>query len=106
MLTHGNLTFLTVAWSADLHCLQPEDVVLHCAPLSHGAGFHALVAVARGGHNVVHARFEPAAVLDAIPRHGITSTWLVPTQIWRLDEDALDNTDLSSLQRIIYGGSP
>lgn len=107
VLTHGNLTFVTVAWCADLHCLQPEDVVLHCAPLSHGAGFNALVAVARGAHNVVHARFEPPAVLDAIPRHGITATWLVPTQIRRLlDEDTLDHTDLSSLRRIVYGGSP
>jgi long-chain acyl-CoA synthetase len=107
ILTHGNLTFVTVAWCADLHCLQPEDVVLHCAPLSHAAGFHALVAVARGAHNVVHARFDPAAVLDAIARHGVTAAWLVPTQIRRLlDDDTLDHTDLSSLRRVIYGGSP
>jgi long-chain acyl-CoA synthetase len=107
VLTHGNLTFVTAAWCADLYCLQPEDVVLHCAPLSHAAGFHALVAVARGAHNVVHERFDPAAVLDAIPRHRVTATWLVPTQIRRLlDSGTLDRTDLSSLRRVIYGGSP
>jgi acyl-CoA synthetase (AMP-forming)/AMP-acid ligase II len=107
VLTHGNLTFVTVAWCADLYCLQPEDVVLHCAPLSHAAGFHALVAVARGAHNVLHARFDPAAVLDAIPGHGVTATWLVPTQIRRLlDSATLDRTDLSSLRRVIYGGAP
>lgn len=107
MLTHGNLTFVTVSWCADLQFLQPEDVVLHCAPLSHGAGFQALVAVARGAENVVHARFEPAAVLDAIARHRVTGVWLVPTQIrLLLDDPRLAGADLTSLQRIVYGGAP
>jgi long-chain acyl-CoA synthetase len=107
VLTHANLSFVTVSWCADLHCLQPEDVVLHCAPLSHGAGFHALVAVARGAENVVHARFDPTAVFDAIARHRVNAVWLVPTQIrMLLDDGGLRGADLSSLRRIIYGGSP
>lgn len=107
VLTHGNLTFVTVSWCADLHCLQPEDVVLHCAPLSHGAGFHALAAVARGAENVVHARFDPAAVLEAVARHRVSAVWLVPTQIrMLLDDGGLEGADLSSLRRVIYGGSP
>jgi long-chain acyl-CoA synthetase len=106
-LSHGNLSFVTVSWCADLHCLQPEDVVLHCAPLSHGAGFGALVAVARGAENVVHARFDPPAVLEAIARHRITGIWLVPTQIrMLLDDQGLGRADLSSLERVVYGGSP
>jgi long-chain acyl-CoA synthetase len=107
ILTHANLTFIAVSWCADLHCLQPEDIVLHCAPLSHGAGFHALVAVARGAENVVHARFDPPAVFEAIARHRVSVVWLVPTQIrMLLDDDSLSRADLSSLRRIIYGGSP
>ena len=106
-LTHGNLTFVTVSWCADLQCLQPEDVVLHCAPLSHGAGFHALVAIARAAENVVHPRFDPRAVFEDISRRHVTSVWLVPTQIrLLLDDEGLDHADLSSLQRVIYGGSP
>ena len=107
VLTHGNLTFVTVSWCADLFALQPEDVVLHCAPLSHGAGFHALTAVARGAENVVLARSEPGAILDAIARHRVTAAWLVPTQIrMLLDHPDLEGADLSSLASVVYGGSP
>jgi len=106
-LTHGNLTFVTVSWCADLQCLQPEDVVLHCAPLSHGAGFHALAAIARAAGNVIHPLFDPSVVLEDISRYQVTSVWLVPTQIrLLLDDKGLEHADLSSLQRVIYGGSP
>ncbi|GAA5123616.1 long-chain fatty acid--CoA ligase [Haloechinothrix salitolerans] len=107
ILTHANLAFMVVSWCADLHQLQPEDVVLHCAPLSHGAGFHALVTVARGAHALVHDRFDPAVVLDAIAAHRVTATWLVPTQIrMLLDHPSLATADLSSLTHIVYGGAP
>lgn len=107
VLTHANLTFATVSWCADLNPLQPEDVVLHCAPLSHGAGFHALAAVARGAGNVVQARSEPGEILAAIARHRVSAVWLVPTQIrMLLDHPDLDRTDLSSLTSVVYGGSP
>ncbi|WP_067068744.1 acyl-CoA synthetase [Carbonactinospora thermoautotrophica] len=107
ILTHANLRFAVVSWCADLHQVQPEDVVLHCAPLSHGAGFHALVAVARGACNVILERFSTGAVLETISRHRVTTTWLVPTQIrMLLDDPALDSADLSSLTHVVYGGSP
>ena len=47
MLTHGNLSFVTASWLADLTPMTEADVTLHAAPLSHGAGFHALAATAR-----------------------------------------------------------
>ena len=107
VLTHGILTFAAVSWCADLYSIQPEDVVLHCAPLSHGAGFHALTAVARGAENVVLPRSDPGEILAAIARHRVTATWLVPTQIrMLLDHPDLDGTDLSSLATIVYGGAP
>ena len=57
--------------------------------------------------NVVHDRFSTGAVLDAINRHRVTTTWLVPTQIrMLLDDPSLDSTDLSSLSHVVYGGSP
>jgi acyl-CoA synthetase (AMP-forming)/AMP-acid ligase II len=81
--------------------------VLHCAPLSHGAGFHALTAVARGAENVVLARSDPGEILAAIARHRVTAAWLVPTQIrMLLDHPDLDGADLSSLVSVVYGGSP
>jgi long-chain acyl-CoA synthetase len=107
LLTHANLAFVVVGWCADLHHMGPEDVVLHCAPLSHGAGFHALTAVARGAEQIVHRRFDAAAVLREIADSRVTTTWVVPTQLRRLlDDDSFETTDLSSLNRLIYGGSP
>jgi len=52
MLTHGVLTFVSVSWVADLMPLQPEDVGLHAAPLTHGAGFHALALTMKGATQV------------------------------------------------------
>lgn len=107
ILTHRNLLFLVVAWCADLHPYRPDDTVLHCAPLSHGAGFHALVGLARGAENLVHQRWDPKTFCAAVERYGVTVAWLVPTQIrMLLDSEALDSADLSTLKCVIYGGSP
>lgn len=107
VITHRNLFFVVVSWCADLYCLRAADVVLHCAPLSHGAGFHALTAVARGAQNLVHDRFDPDQVIGDIARYRVTASWLVPTQIRiLLDRRTLAGADLSSLRSLVYGGAP
>jgi long-chain acyl-CoA synthetase len=109
MLTHGNLAVATASWLADLTPMDEHDVTLHAAPLSHGAGFHALAATARGAHQVIPpaTRFDPAAILDLVAHAGVTNTWMVPTQIvMLLDHVADDPPALPTLQRIVYGGAP
>jgi acyl-CoA synthetase (AMP-forming)/AMP-acid ligase II len=109
MLTYGNLTFVSVAWVADLMPLQPEDVGLHAAPLTHGAGFHALALTMKGATQVLlrPAQFDPENFCATVQRHRITNAWLVPTQIKMLLNYAdLGKWDLSSLRWIVYGGSP
>src|SRR5215207_3628742 len=83
MLTHGGLAFVIASWLADLTPMDEHDVTLHAAPLSHGAGFHALAATARAAHQVIPAaqRFDPAAILEQVVEAGVTNTWMVPTQI-------------------------
>ena len=83
MLTHGVLGFVTASWLADLTPLDERDVTLHAAPLSHGAGFHALAATARGALQVIppDPHFDPAGILGLLAAEGVTNTWLVPTQI-------------------------
>ena len=106
VLSHANLIAMIVAWCADLHTVSPEDVVLHCAPLSHAAGFHAVTALARGAHSIIHRRFDAGAVLREIAVRRVTATWMVPTQL-RLTMDVLDtDSDVSSLTHVIYGGAP
>jgi acyl-CoA synthetase (AMP-forming)/AMP-acid ligase II len=107
VITHRNLVFVVVSWCADLYCLRAADVVLHCAPLSHGAGFHALTAVARGAQNLVHDRFDPDQVFGDIARYRVTTSWLVPTQVrMLLDSPALARADLKSVRSLVYGGAP
>jgi long-chain acyl-CoA synthetase len=109
MLTHGNLAFVTASWLADLTPVTEHDVTLHAAPLSHGAGFHALAATARAAHQVIPAgtRFDPEAILGLCASEGVTNTWLVPTQIVML-LDHLGDADpgLPDLRTVVYGGAP
>jgi long-chain acyl-CoA synthetase len=109
ILTHGNLAFATSSWLADLTPMDERDVTLHAAPLSHGAGFHALAATARAAHQVIPpaSRFDPAAILDLVVEQGVTNTWMVPTQIvMLLDHVGDDPPALPTLQRVVYGGAP
>ena len=107
ILTHRNLLHVVLGWCADLYPLEPEDVVLHCAPLSHGAGFLGLAAIARGAENVVHEKWDPARFCADVERFGVTATWLVPTQIRALlDYQGLEARSIASLACIVYGGSP
>lgn len=109
MLSHANLMFVTVGWVADLMPLRPEDVTLHAAPLTHGAGFHALAAIAKGSVNLIPEKptFDADATLELIEREGVTNTWLVPTQVNRLAQSpSLADRDLSRLHSIVYGGAP
>ena len=81
MLTHANLSFVTVSWLADLTPITDADVTLHAAPLTHGAGFHALLADC----NAAPTRSSPTgaassrfAILELMRHTGVTSHRLVP----------------------------
>jgi long-chain acyl-CoA synthetase len=109
MLTYGVLAFVSVGWVADLMSLEPEDVGLHAAPLTHGAGFHALALTMKGATQVLlrPPRFDPENFCATVQRHRVTNAWLVPTQIkMLLNYEDLGKWDLSSLKWIVYGGAP
>ncbi|MGH3666413.1 MAG: long-chain-fatty-acid--CoA ligase [Egibacteraceae bacterium] len=109
MLTHGNLLFVAMGWVVDLMPLTPNDVTLHAAPLTHGAGFHALAAVAKGCRQVLaqEPSFDPDAILELMERERVTNTWMVPTQVHRLiNAPSLPDRDLSALHSLLYGGAP
>ena len=107
MLSHGCLTFVAVSWLADLQRLEPEDVGLVAAPLTHGAGIMALAFVMKGATQVLLHGFDPARFLATVAEEKVTHTWLVPTQIRiLLDSPAMETADLSTLKSIVYGGAP
>jgi fatty-acyl-CoA synthase len=79
---------------------------LTVAPISHVAGTKVLPTLIRGGTVHMLKGFNPEAVLKTIERERINLTLLVPTMIYvMLDHPALDKTDLSSLELLLYGAS-
>ncbi|MFI5593823.1 long-chain fatty acid--CoA ligase [Amycolatopsis sp. NPDC051758] len=106
MLTGRNLE----AMSAITLMSYPFDgrpVYLALAPLTHAAGVLCFPILARGGEVVIMAEPDVGRFLELIERHRVTHTFLPPTLIYMvLGHDALDRTDLSSLQCFWYGAAP
>ncbi len=102
---------LAMLWSADdggWAALGSEDVVLMCMPVSHVAGtMMGLSGLAHGSAVVVMAEFDPAALVETIPRHGVTALVPVPAAILLLlQHPASADADFRSVRRLMYGASP
>jgi len=106
MLTDRNLE----AMSAITLMSYPFDgrpVYLAQTPLTHAAGVLCFPVLARGGEVVIMAKPDAGRFLELIERHRVTHTFLPPTLIYTvLGHEALDRTDLSSLQCFWYGAAP
>ncbi len=106
MLTHANWAAMMRNSMVELPTIEPEDVVLHVAPLSHLSGYVEPTYSARGACHLAHESFEPRAVLEAIERDRVTVLPLVPTMLNMMLPDAEATArDFSSLRTILYGGS-
>jgi acyl-CoA synthetase (AMP-forming)/AMP-acid ligase II len=90
-----------IGWSS-------ESVSLLFVPLFHIGGLWWLVrGLAVGSTNIVLRAFDAAAVLRAIPEYRVTKTCMVPAMAQvLLSEPGCERTDFSSLETIVYGGSP
>ena len=110
VLTHGQLNFVTNNHLADLMPgTTATDASLVVAPLSHGAGAHALSQVARGAKSVLTAgeKFDEEEIWHLVERHRITNLFTVPTILTRMvRHPAVDRFDHSSLRYVIYAGAP
>ena len=110
VLTHGQMGFVVTNHLCDLiPGTTEEDASLVVAPLSHGAGVHQLLQVARGAASVLTeaARLDPAEAWALVERHRVTNMFTVPTILKMLVEhEAVDAHDHSSLRYVIYAGAP
>ena len=102
---HHNMAGFAGAILADFEI--PEGArYLTVAPISHVAGTKVLPTLIRGGTVHMLKGFDPEAVLHTIERERINFTLFVPTMIYvLLDHPALNKTDLSSLELVLYGAS-
>ncbi|SDS66224.1 class I adenylate-forming enzyme family protein [Microlunatus soli] len=105
MVTHRAwIAMLSRFWSA-LPPIGPEDIVLHCAPMSHFGGSVGSAISFRGGAAVTLSRFDADSALDLAAHHRATVLPCVPTILSRLATAAADRTDLATLRAVVYGGS-
>ena len=106
MLTTRNLETMT-AMTLVGYPFAGRPAYLALAPLTHAAGVLCFPVMAAGGRIVVMPKPDVGAFLALIERERITHTFLPPTLIYMLlGHEALDGTDLSSLQCFWYGAAP
>lgn len=110
VLTHGQMTFVVTNHLCDLMPgTTHQDSSLVVAPLSHGAGIHQLVQVARAAKTVLLAgdRFDAEEAWALVERWQVTNAFTVPTILKMLVEHpSVDAYDHSSLRYVIYAGAP
>lgn len=110
VLTHGQMAFVVTNHLADLiPGTTEDDCSIAVAPLSHGAGIHALLNVARGAPTVLlpSDQLEPEVVWQLVERHRVSNLFTVPTIVKMLVEHpAVDAVDHSSLRYMVYAGAP
>jgi acyl-CoA synthetase (AMP-forming)/AMP-acid ligase II len=105
MLSHANLIAGLLATSLG-RPVRRTDVYLYPFPLCHVSGYNVCVHHLHRRPVVLLRRFAPAAVLEAVRKHRVTTMSLAPTMIAMLLDDAgLGAADLSSLRSIGYGAS-
>jgi fatty-acyl-CoA synthase len=109
-LTHGQMAFVVTNHLCDLIPGTTEsDCSIAVAPLSHGAGIHSLLNVARGAATVLlpSEKLDPEIFWQLVERHKVTNLFTVPTIVKILVEHpAVDAYDHSSLRYMIYAGAP
>ena len=83
-------------------------VYLHQTPMFHAASLGGVLGIsATGGVTTSIPLFSPDGAIDAIDRHQVTMTVMVPTMIqMMLDHPAFDAKRLASLRILTYGASP
>jgi long-chain acyl-CoA synthetase len=102
-----NFTFLPMMFG-----IYPDGGNVHfCgSPLYHTAAMNWATASMHLGHCVVlHHKWDAENMLDAIERHKVTTTHVVPTQLVRLcklPEDVKRRYDISSMTHIIHTAAP
>ncbi|WP_052914310.1 class I adenylate-forming enzyme family protein [Protofrankia coriariae] len=87
--------------------LGDDEVTLHVAPLTHGAGFLLLPTLLLGGHSLLCHSYDAGRALRLLTEHGVTGMFMVPSMIrMLLDARPPDWTVPASLRRLYYAGSP
>ena len=109
MLSHRNIHSMTMNYLADVDTIDPNDCIIHAAPMSHGSGLYALPHIARGANNIIpeSGGFDVAETFDLIQFWPQSTFFFAPTMVTRLiNAPNINQSDISNLKTIVYGGAP
>ena len=107
VLSHDNLSYLA-RMALELWGFTASSVNLVAMPLFHIGGIgYAMTGLSQGGHTILMQQVVPAEIIAAIRERRVTHGFFVPTVIQMLlAVPGLEDMDLTSLDRILYGAAP
>lgn len=106
MLTHGGLTAYILSYTY-ASGWGPNTVYQTAAPMFHISGFSSLICLLTGGTVILHDKFCCESFLQSIECNQPNRLSLNPTTLQRiLNYPSLQKFDLSSVKKLVYGGSP
>jgi len=109
MITHGMLASMSLCYMADVDRVEPGDVALYAAPMSHAAGIYNLIHVLKGARHVCPSSggFDADEVLDLAARIGPVSMFMAPTMVRRFTDAAKARGDRTyGIRTVVYAGGP
>jgi long-chain acyl-CoA synthetase len=109
MLTHRNLLAMTRCYFADVDRIEPEDCILHAAPMSHGSGLYIMPHVAASAAHLLpeSGSFNSTETIELFDKHQGITLFAAPTMVRRLTDDpTAPGSDGAGLKTIVYGGGP
>lgn len=111
MLSHANgirQRANQIAAGVDWLVSRPGDTTIIAMPYGHIGGVGVVLgAVNSGQEMIVHAEFDPGAVIEAVAEHRVKRLFLVPAAIGiMLQHPAAADADFSSIETFSYGASP
>jgi acyl-CoA synthetase (AMP-forming)/AMP-acid ligase II len=106
-ISHGVVADRLRFYAGPISPDAPAVVDMLSAPIFHIGGTLGLLVSLRSGRTVVMLpRFDAGAWLEAVERHRVGQTFLVPTMLQRiLDHPDFPSRDLGSLQALSYGAA-
>ncbi len=107
VLTHANV-LANLRHVSDWMTCKEGSIYLHAAPIFHIADLPFIFgSPAFGTCQVTIPKFTPRDFCEAVERHRVSHTVLVPTMLNLLTQcPDLERYDLTSLEQVGYGGSP
>jgi fatty-acyl-CoA synthase len=100
----GQVALMAIAMNSELE-LPDGAQYLAIALISHVTGQLIAPTLMRGGTVHLMNKFDARQVLEIIQRERISATLMVPTMIYKLLDEPLENFDLRSLELVVYAGS-